>query len=93
MKALVGLLALVLASCSPNILVVDENGAPIQGADVTPMSRSFSWPSKKTKKNGGAFIHQDIPRIESVRVSKMGYFPKPPVDYNLPKPITVVLQR
>ena len=93
MKFLLCLLPLALVACSPNIVVVDESGAPIQGAAVIPMARSFSWEAKKTGKNGGVFVHQDIPRIENFRVIKPGYLPHPVINFDLPKPIMVTLRR
>ncbi len=93
MKAVLFLACLLLASCSSNILVVDEAGLPIQDATVVPLSRGFSWPSKRTGDDGGVFIHQDIPTIETVRAYKTGYQPSEMVNYNLPKPITVVLRK
>jgi hypothetical protein len=93
MKALLLLASLFLVSCSSNILVVDEAGLPIKDATVVPLSRGFSWPTKRTGKDGGVFIHQDIPRIESVRAYKTGYQPSERVNYELPKPITITLRR
>jgi len=92
MKALLALFSLVAASCSSNILVVDESGSPVPDATVIPLSRGFSWPGSKTDKNGGVHIHQDIPTIQNIRAFKTGYKPSELVNYNLPKPITVVLQ-
>ena len=93
MKSLLGVLALVCTSCSPTIFVVDEAGRPIEDAKVVPMSRSFNWPPKVTDERGGVLVHQDVPTIDYVQVSKMGYHIHPPVNFNLPKPITVVLKR
>ena len=93
MKLLLCILSLICASCSDTILVVDESGMPIEGAQVRPMSRGFDWPSTLTNAKGGAFVHQDVPTIDFVRISKDGYRPHPPVNFELPKPITVVLQR
>ncbi len=93
MKFLLGFLALVCASCSSTIFVVDEAGRPVEDAKVIPMSRGFDWPAKITDEKGGALVHQDVPTIDYVRVSKMGYRPHPLVNFNLPKPITVVLKK
>ncbi len=93
MKFLFGFLALVCTSCSPTVFVVDEAGQPIEDARVIPMSRGFDWPAKMTNEKGGVFVHQDVPAIDSVRVSKEGYRSHPLVNFNLPKPVTVVLER
>lgn len=93
MKFILALVAFVGVSCSSNILVVDEAGNPVPDATVVPLSRGFSWPSVKTDEKGGAFVHQDIPTVETVRVYKTGYETPDAVNYDLPKPITVVLKR
>lgn len=93
MRSLLGVLALVCTSCSPTVFVVDEAGSPIKDAKVVPMSRSFNWPPKVTDKKGSVLVHQDVPTIDYVQVSKMGYSNHPPVNFNLPKPITVVLKK
>lgn len=90
---LLSIIALVCASCSPNVFVVDEQGNPIADAQIRPQSRGFNWPPVTTDKKGSAHIHQDLPTIETLHVFKMGYRSPAPVNYNLPKPITVVLKR
>lgn len=87
------LVVAVSASCSPNVYVVDESGNPLADAQIRPLTRSFNYPSVATDEKGSAFIHQDLPTIETLLVSKQGYRPLPPVNYNLPKPITVVLKK
>lgn len=93
MKVALASLSLIIASCSSNIYVVDEAGQPISGATVKPLSRGFAWPDKKTGKDGGVFVHQDIPTIDTVRAYKVGYHPSEMVNYSLPKPITITLRR
>jgi hypothetical protein len=93
MRFLLGILALLCSSCSPTVFVVDEAGRPIEDAKVVPMSRSFNWPPKETDKEGGVLVHQDLPTIEYLLVSKVGYRNQPLVNFNLPKPITVVLKK
>lgn len=93
MKILSAVLSLVAASCSSNIFVVDEAGQPIQNATVVPLSRGFNWPKKTTGKDGGVYVHQDIPTIDTVRAYKTGYQPSELVNYSLPKPITITLRR
>lgn len=93
MRSLIALFALVCASCSPNIYVVDEAGQPIANATVVPLARSFSWPPVMTDEKGSVYVHQDIPTIESLRVYKIGYETPNAVNYDLPKPITVVMKK
>ncbi|MDB4478264.1 hypothetical protein N9013_03525 [Akkermansiaceae bacterium] len=93
MRSLFGILALVCSSCSPTVFVVDEAGRPIEDAKVIPMSRSFNWPPKETDENGGVLVHQDLPTIDYLQISKAGYRNHPLVNFNLPKPITVVLKK
>jgi hypothetical protein len=93
MKLLIVLFAFVCLSCSSNIFVVDEAGHPVPKATVIPLSRSFSWPAVLTDEEGSVYVHQDIPTIETIRVYKVGYETPDPVNYELPKPITVVLKR
>ncbi len=87
------LFSIVSVSCSPNVFVVDEAGNPIVDAQIRPLTRSFNYPPVATDKKGSAHIHQDLPTIENLLVSKKGYVTPAPVNYNLPKPITVVLKR
>jgi len=91
MKAL--LLALALTSCSHNVFVVDQNGNPVEDAQIRPQARSFSYPPVTTNAKGSAFIHQDLPTTETLHVWKMGYQSPSPVNFDLPKPIKVVLQK
>ena len=93
MRTIFAFIAFVCTSCSSNIFVVDQAGRPVADAAVVPLSRSFSWPAKRTDDKGGVFIHQDIPTIDSIRVYKTGYQTPPAVNYSLPKPITVVLRK
>jgi len=93
MKTLLALLSLALASCSPNVFVVDQNGTPLEDAEIRPQARSFSYPAVKTDAKGSAFIHQDLPTIETLHVWKNGYRSPSPVSFDLPKPITVVLNK
>ena len=92
-KLTILLVAILSASCSHNVLVVDESGTPLSDAQIRPLTRSFNYPPVATDAKGTAFIHQDIPTVETLLVSKNGYITPPPVNYNLPKPITVVLKR
>jgi len=92
-KSLILATALVSASCSHNVFVVDEFGTPLEDAQIRPLTRSFSHTPIKTGKNGSAFLRQDHPPIESLHVAKAGYLIPDAVNFALPKPITVVLKK
>ncbi len=80
-------------SCSPNVFVVDESGKPLEDAYIRPLTRSFNYNPISTGAKGSAYIRQDLPTIETLLVSKSGYLTADPVNFNLPKPITVVLKK
>ncbi len=86
-------LALLLTSCSSNVFVVDESGNPLKDAQIRPLTRSFNYNPVATDAKGSAFIRKDLPTIEYLLVSKSGYVTPPPVNFDLPKPITVVLKK
>lgn len=86
-------LALLLASCSSNVFVVDEAGTPLEDAQIRPLTRSFNYNPVATDAKGSAFIRKDLPTIEYLLVSKSGYITPSPINFDLPKPITVVLRK
>ena len=90
---LVALLGFLVASCTPNVLVVDENGAPIENARIIPAARSLTYPPVATDEKGEAFVRQDMPTIEYLHVFMTGFEPARDINYGLPKPIQVVLKR
>ena len=85
--------ATLLASCTPNVRVVDVDGSPIANARIIPAARSITYPAVATNENGEAFIHQDMPTIEYLHVFMTGYLPSRDVNFDLPKPIEVVMRR
>jgi len=90
---LVALLVFLLASCTPNVRVVDENGSPISNARIIPAGLSLTYPPVATDENGEATIRQNYPSIQYLHVFMTGYEPARDVNYDLPKPIEVVLKR
>ena len=92
-KLLILATALVSASCSHNVFVVDESGNPIEDAQIRPLTRSYSNPPVRTGSKGSAYIRPDLPPIESLHVAKAGYLIPDAVNFGLPKPITVVLKK
>ncbi|YCM44760.1 carboxypeptidase-like regulatory domain-containing protein [Verrucomicrobiaceae bacterium 227] len=93
LRPLIALLALLLASCTPNVRVVDENGAPISNARIIPAARSLTYPPVATNANGEATIQKNIPTIEYLHVFMTGFEPARDINFDLPKPIEVVLKR
>lgn len=92
-KLTILLIAIASASCSHNLFVIDENGKPIPDAQIRPLARSITYNSTATGEKGSAFIRKDHPPIESLLISKKGYITPSPVNFGLPKPITVVLKK
>ena len=87
------LVASVGASCTHNLRVIDEAGNPVEDAQVRRMTRSFNHPPTSTNAKGTARIRKDLPTIEALHISKIGYITPTPVNFDLPKPITVVLKK
>lgn len=86
-------LATVGASCTHNVHVVDQDGNPIEGANVYPVTRSFRHDPVTTNRKGTVYVRQDLPPIEHIQATKPGYTSPPLTSYHLPKPITVVLTK
>ncbi len=80
-------------SCGKNVYVVDQDGNPLERAQVRPQTRSYNKPPLYTDKNGGVTVIKDVPPIEYLHVAKVGYHSPDPVNFQLPKPITVVLTK
>lgn len=87
------LIGLLIASCSPNVRVVDEAGSPISNARIIPAARSLTYPPIATNDQGEAFVRQDMPTIEYLHVFMTGFEPARDVNFALPKPIEIVLKR
>jgi hypothetical protein len=81
MKCAVRLLCLVIlclfiAGCSNqsvSIFVLDENGKPIEGAEVIPMSLGMNYPALLTDSNGMVKLPSVPQEIKWVDVKKTGY--------------------
>jgi len=89
----VALLAFLVAACTPNLRVIDEEGAPISNARIIPAGLSLTYPPVATDENGEATIRQSFPSIQYLHVFMTGYEPARDINYALPKPIEVVLER
>lgn len=91
--ALLALAASLLVSCTPNVRVIDESGAPISNARIIPAARSITYAPVATDENGEAFIRQDVPTIEYLHVYMTGYQPTRDVNFAQPRPIEVVMRK
>jgi len=91
-KSILLAIAIGSASCSSNVIVVDQVGNPIKDAQIRALTRSFNYDPVATNAKGKARIRQWHPPVETLHVSKIGYHTPPPVNFLLPKPITVVLE-
>ncbi len=93
MKFLILSLAALLAACSPNVYVVDENGSPLEDVRIIPLSRSLQHKAVFTNAKGEAKVTQDMPYVTGLHVAKPGYVIPPEVNFDLPKPIRLVLKK
>jgi len=88
---------LILASCGspPDVIVVDDAGAPVAAAKVMPMAASVNYEQVLTDAKGQADIPdssvQPLQPVQQIAVEKAGYT-RQFIDFNQPKPIRVVLK-
>jgi hypothetical protein len=93
------LLTLPLISCAqPNLLVVDQDGKPVEGATIIAAWPSFDRPVATTDEDGAARIDVSQgssiqPEMLSFSVEKQGYQPVPFVHAQQPPPFRIVLRR
>ena len=87
------ILTLFVVGCSSGkVQVVDPSGAPIQGAQVAPVSQSINGEAKTTNAKGEASIPLNIGQdTKWITVSKPGFTPQQ-VDVPAKWPLKVVLQ-
>jgi hypothetical protein len=90
---LIALLGFMMVSCTPNVRVIDESGAPIENARIIPAGLSLTYPPVATDEKGEAIIRQNYPNIQYLHVFMTGFQPARDVNWALPKPIEVVLKR
>ena len=95
MKLAVGLpLILFLSGCStPDIVVVDEAGAPVKDAIITGTSLSIGGQKATTDDKGCASIPSAVQPTKWISVEKVGYVAVSQIDVNQTKPIKVVLKK
>lgn len=95
MKPAVGLpLILLLSGCTtPDIVVVDDAGAPVKDAIITGQSLSTGGQKSTTDDKGCASIPSAVQPTKWISVEKVGYETVSLIDVNQAKPIKVVLKK
>lgn len=83
---------LLMASCAADVLVVDEAGAPVEGATVTPIAPSANGTPVVTDHEGRADLPRGIFRWEAVAVQKTGYEGIPYLKTGGNKPVRAILR-
>lgn len=91
MRVLLVLGLLALASCTPAIVVADQDGVPIEGARVEGISISTNGQWTTTNGLGQAEIPRSFDKTRWIMVSKRGYTSVSGVDVNQDHPIRVTL--
>ncbi len=93
------LLTLPLVSCSqPNLLVVDQDGKPVEGATITAAWPSFNSPVATTDLDGAAQVDVSHgssirPEMQSFSVERQGYQSAAFVDAQQAQPFRIILSR
>jgi hypothetical protein len=88
------LLAVLIASrCTTQVLVVDEAGALLGGAEVTPQSLSINYASKTTDADGAMRLPLVPQAIHWISVTKKGYQDYRSGDIEHMKRVIVVLKK
>ena len=91
--ALAVLSALLVAGCSsPDLVIVDSNGQPIEGAKVVGTSLSIWGQTSFSDKKGRASIPNAAQATKWVSIYKDGFTPVENIDVSQPKPIVVKMQ-
>lgn len=97
-KHLIGYIACLICVCAfagcsgKYVIVKDENGFPIQDAEVYAVSLSINSGPKLTNRKGVAYIPYIVQQAQWVAVCKEGYS-ETSVDVPISKSIEVVLTR
>ena len=85
---------MILMACSqPDLIITDDAGAPIVGAEVVGVSLSVGGQKTLSDQGGRARVPGASQETLAVSVHKPGYISQLHVDVSQPKPISVVLQR
>ncbi len=83
---------LLFAGCSgPDVIVTDQSGKPVEGAQVTGTSLSIGGQFTMTNANGEAQIPRSAQQTKWLAITKAGYTSVERIDTGQPKPIVVKL--
>lgn len=86
------ILTIFVSGCrSPQIIVRDVSGNPIEGAKVTGTSLSIGGQYSLTNEKGYAKIPKAVQPTKWISVSKEGYADVEYIDINQPRPILIYL--
>ncbi len=92
-SALISSLACLLSlGCSSDVRVVDQNGNPVEGAVVEPVSLSMNGPEILTDADGAVSLPLTVQEWKWVHVSKGGYRRVSDVMLGGSRPVRVVLR-
>jgi uncharacterized protein YcfL len=88
------LLATLVIGCrsAPDVVVVDDKGAPIADAAVEPVSLSMNYKAVVTDSKGEASIGSKVQHVKWINVHKTGFTDQNSIDFIGPKPIRVTLK-
>ena len=94
--AIILFLCSLLISCTmfraPDVIVLDNNGKPIEGAKIFPISLSINYPSVKTDLQGRAWISYKIQKTKWLTISKSTY-KDIQVNFEQTKPIIIYMEK
>lgn len=83
---------LLLAGCSrPDVIVTDQSGKPVEGAQVTGTSLSIGGQFTMTNAKGEAQIPRSSQETKWLTITKPGYTSVKGIDLSQPRPIVVKL--
>lgn len=93
-RLIAGLLATLVIGCghAPDVVVVDDKGAPIAGAAVEPVSLSINYQAVTTDSKGEASLGSPVQKVEWINVRKAGFADQNSIKFAGPKPIRVTLR-
>jgi hypothetical protein len=88
------LAALILVGCTPDIHVIDDQGAPVEGAAVEPMALSINGPTRRTDAEGYASLPSSlVQEWKWINVYKVGYEEVSSMSLSRNRPMQVTLRR
>ena len=97
-KYLIIVILILLISClsffkSPQVIVVDQQGKPIEGVTVTPISLSINYLPQITDEKGRVEINQKVQEVKWILVDKKGYQSSGQIEFDGSETLRVVLKK